>query len=614
MIKNHYYFLVLCFCLIYTFQTSALPLSNEKTYRKVEEVMDQLKKLERDHPEQIRLHNIATSPGGNPVVIAELGYRLKEVPAIFTGANFEGNVPLATEGALELISILLDSAKYYQGIRWYILPMPNPDALRAYFNEVKYERLVNDFTVNDDMDESVNEDGPEDLNKDGLITQMRFKDPEGSYRVSPADPGLMLQASRDKGERGEYKVYTEGLDNDLDGKYNEDGQGGINPGISFPHLFPYDKKEAGLFPGQTPEVYAIMKFVYDHPEIAMAFTLGSSDFCRKPPRAGRKGGVNFQSIKIPARFVRMFDVDPNQSFTIDQVIEMMKERFPAGTEVTPTMVAGFLGLGAAVNPLDEDMKMYTRLSEKYNKYLEGKSFSSDRLDAPADKDGSFELWAYYHLGIPSFSMNLFTIPVIKKEKTDTAGVSLTGETEKKNSIQPDERERALLAWSEKAWNGKGFVNWQKYNHPELGEVEIGGFSPYLETTPPPVYIDSLLHTQLPWLLQLSEKLPEISFSGEKITSLGSGVHRVELYIENKGELPWPISMGERNRQPAPVIIVIEGEVELLEGLKRTPLGTIGNNQVKKLTWLVKAEKNETITAIIESKVFGTVKKEIRVGG
>lgn len=645
------------------------PLSFDK-YHNHFEVQQILQKFQQNNPEKVQIHTIATSPGGKAVTILEIGKNAGDVPAVFVGANFEGNVPLATEGALRLAKMLLDSSSYTAKEKWYILPLPNPDAAEAYFSGAKYDRTVNDFALNNDMDEATNEDGFEDLNGDGLITQMRVKDLTGNYFVSKTDPRIMVRADARKNERGEYKIYTEGTDNDGDGEYNEDGEGGINIGISFPHLFPKSKKEAGLYPGQSPETYAIMKFIFDRPNIAMVQTLGTSNFCLYPPKSGRKGDVNLESIKIPERLATRYGIDPNQTFTMNEVIELMKSRVPAGVEVTPSLVMSSLGLGAAVNPLDDDLKFYTKLSDDYKKYLKSKNFSIETLEAAADKDGSFELWAYYHLGVPSFSMSLFSAPKVKQEKkVDPSAVSMEavekmntdefialGEEKitsflksnnaperfsarsinemmksgrvtpkqmvemMKKSVKPEksdelsEQEKSLLAYSDKTLDGKGFVNWQKYKHPTLGEVEIGGFAPYMETTPKAEKIDSLLTIQLPWLLQLSNKMPEISVADQKVTDLGAGVYRLELFVENKGYLSYPISIGERNKQPAPLVLVIEGEVEFLEGLKRTPVGTIGGNQVKKLEWIVKTDKKPDLSIKLESAVFGPVVKQIKIGG
>ena len=608
MNKNWVYNLWLCLLMSSFGAVQAQKTLTFDKYHNNAEVLQILKNLQQNNPELIQSHTIATSPGGEAIVVLEIGKSSVQSPAIFVGANFEGNIPLATEGAIALARMLIDSSKYTLGLRWYIMPLPNPDASKGYFTEKKCERSVNDFAINNDMDEAVNEDGAEDLNGDGLITQMRVKDMTGTYVISKIDPRVMVQADAKKGERGIYKIYSEGIDNDGDGEYNEDGEGGINVGIGFPHLFPKNKKEAGLWPGQTPEVYGIMKFIFDHPNIAMAYTLGGSNFCLIPPKSGRKSGVNTESLQIPNRYANMFGADPSKTYKMDDVIEMVKARFPNVKEVNSSYVSNLLGLGAAVNPLEDDMKFYTKLSEDYKKYLKTKRFSIESLDPSQDKDGSFELWAYYHLGVPSFSMNLFTIP---KEKAKEQKGKEEGKADRVEVL--NEREKALLAYSDKELGGKGFIQWGKYNHPTLGEVEIGGFIPYLETTPKSEKIDSLLKVQVPWLLQLSKCIPDISVADQKITDLGAGIYRLELFIENKGTFPYPIAIGELNKQPAPIVLVLNGEVDLLQGLKRTPLGTIGGNQVKKLSWLFKTDKKPTISVTLESLVFGSKVRQIKIG-
>ncbi|MEI7421699.1 MAG: M14 family metallopeptidase [Prolixibacteraceae bacterium] len=591
-------------------------------YKTNSEVQKALIALQQKAPARIAIHKIADSPGGDPINILEIGKDLKNVPAIFVGANFEGKTPLSTEGALYLAKMLLDSSVYTSNLKWYILPLPNPDATSGYFSKVKWERTVNDFIVNDDKDDQVNEDGPDDLNADGWITQMRVEDPEGTYIISDKDPRIMLRADPAKGERGKYKLYQEGLDNDGDGEINEDGPGGINVGINFPHLFKTNLKDTGLWPGETPEVYGIMEFIFNHPEIAMVQTLGTSDFCMAPPRGGRKGGVNLESLKIPARFAARIGADPEKTYSMNEVLEMFKSGMGGrgGREINAETVMDMLGLGATVNPMEGDLKFYTDLSEKYKSYLKAKGASVDRLAADADKDGSFELWAYYHLGVPSFSMNLFTPPKPASETRTREGggsreAGMGMPFARSSAPEGDDREKTILAYIDKKLNGDGFVKWQPYNHPTLGKVEIGGIKPFVTSTPPTTQIDSLCKVQLPWLLQLSKKLPDLRIMKEVVTDLGAGVYKLELFVENQGILPYPTAMGSRNKQPAPVIIILEGDkLEFLEGYKRTPLGDMGGNQVRKLTWTIKAEKNSLIKARIESVIFGSGVKQIKIGG
>lgn len=580
----------------------------------------EIQQLLKEFPsENTKLHTIAESPGGAPISILEIGANLKDVPAIFIGANFEGNVPLATEGALYLVKMLLDSTTYTTNLKWYIMPQPNPDAAAVYFSELKTGQGTNLFKINNDADEATNEDGPDDLNGDGIITQMRIKSIEGDYIVSDVDARLMKIADKRKGERGNYKVFTEGIDNDNDGKYNEDGSGGINVGIAFPHLFPYDNKEAGLYTGQTPEVYGIMRFIFNHPEIAMVYTLGTSNFCMVPPKGGRKGDANLERIKIPQRYAERLNADASKTYTMKEVIDLFEAIMPAGTEVTPAMVAGYLRLGAALNPLKDDLIFYKKYAADYKKFLKAKEFDTDLLDPTPAKNGSFELWAYYHLGLPSFSMRFFTIPKINKDNKDDEEKQNTGDTKKKEkkpveNEEQNKKEKAMLTYSDKELDGAGFVAWTKVDHPDYDEVEVGGFVPYLETTPKAEKIEPLATTHLPWLLQLSKQLPELLIADKKVTNLGGDIYQLELFVANNGALPYPIAMGQRNKQPAPVIITLNGKMELLEGKLRTPIAAIGANQVKKYTWLLKASKNSSITAEIESAVFTDVVEQIKIGG
>lgn len=160
----------------------------------------------------------------------------------------------------------------------------------------------------------------------------------------------------------------------------------------------------------------LMKFITEHHEIAATFTFGSTNFCLVPPKGGRRGSVDMDKIKIPERFAEMFDADPDISYKISEIIEMVQPMVPEGMEVTESMVAGFLGLGAVVNPMKEDLVFYKELSEKYKEYLKEKGAEFDRFDPEPAKDGSFELWSYYHLGIPTFSMDFWTLPKVKEKK------------------------------------------------------------------------------------------------------------------------------------------------------------------------------------------------------
>lgn len=369
-----------------------------------------------------KVYKLAQSPGGRDVLLIEIGPEVgkaeKSFPAVFVGANFEGTVPISGEAALYLVKQLIEKPDVRKDLTWYVLACPNPDAAARYFVKPLLEDPRNGRPRNDDMDDATDEDGPDDLDGNGIITMMRVKDPAGEWVTVPGEPRLMKKADWSKGKKGMYKLYTEGLDNDGDGEYNEDGTGGVNIGVQFPHLFKFYSLESGDWAGSEAESFAVMKFVNEHKEIGLTFVFGSTNFCLTPPRGGRKGEADFNQIKIPERVAGYIGADPNKTYTMAEILEMVKPLVPEGMQINESMIASFLGLGAVVNPLPEDLKFYKELSEKYKDFLKKNKLDEKRLEPGQDKDGSFELYSYYQLGLPSFSLDFWTLPEVKEEKKE----------------------------------------------------------------------------------------------------------------------------------------------------------------------------------------------------
>jgi len=645
------------------------------TYHSPDALNGALNQLAGTHAGITKLHRLAVSPGSRQVLMLEIGPETakveKSLPAILVAANFEGRVPAASEAALYLAHLVLGKPEVRKDTTWYILPMGNPDASARFFQKPLLWNGRNLRPHNDDMDDQTDEDGVEDLDGNGLITLMRVKDPLGDWLPLPGEPRLMKEADWSNGEKGIYKLYTEGLDNDNDGLYNEDGPGGVNIGLSFPHLFKFFTTDAGPWSGHQLETFNLLEFVFAHPEIAMTFYFGETNFCVQPPKAGRKETADFQKIKIPKDLAERMGFDPDRNYTMDEIVEKAQQMVPPGIEVTPNMVAGFLGLGAAVNPLAPDLKFYNALSEDFKEFLKKNKLDGKRQEPAAAKDGSFELWAYYHLGVPSFSMDLWSLPLVKEDKKEA---SLTPEKlesmskedflalgeEKigaflKSSGAPDHikakmviemvkagnmttkkmaemlkqmpkpkskegadpKEKALLTFNDSELEGKGFVDWKPFKHPTLGEVEIGGIVPYADTTPPASKLDELLKGQVPWIFQLLTKLPRIKIEKTNVQVLGSGLYRVKAWVGNSGLIPYPTAMGRRNNRIGPVTAVLSGSgLKIVEGKKRSLIKSIGGHSVQMVEWLVQVDQPVTLQLKVHSTTAwsDSASVDLRAGG
>jgi hypothetical protein len=642
-------------------------------YHTPAELASALQEYAQANPAVAKVHKLAVSPGGREVVLIEIGPEAgtaaKTLPAVFVGANFEGTVPLSGEAALYLVKQLIDKPDVRKDLTWYVLPCPNPDAASRYFARPLVADPRNAKPSNDDMDDAADEDGPDDLDGNGIITMMRVKDPAGEWMPVAGEPRLMKKADWSKGEKGVYKLYTEGLDNDGDGAYNEDGPGGVNIGIQFPHLFHPFTAESGPWPGSEPESFAIIKFVNEHPEIGLTFVFGSTNFCLNPPRGGRKGEADLNQIKIPENMAGFIGADPNRTYTMAEIMDMVKPLVPEGMQLTESMIASFLGLGAVVNPLPEDLKFYKELSDKYKDFLKKAKLDDKRLEPAPDKDGSFELYAYYQLGLPSFSLDFWTLPEVKEEKKEAditpeklekmtndefialgeekvdaflkasgapaqfkakqlfeglkSGQMTTKQMAEMMRQMPkppseegtDPKEKALLAWSDKELGGKGFVAWKPFKHPTLGEVEIGGAVPFTDTTPPAAKIEPLLKGQLPWTFEIAAKMARIRLGKTEVKPLGGGVYAVEAWVENVGYLPYPTAMGRRNNRNLPVIVTLEGkDVTIVEGKKRSLVQAVDGNSAQQVRWLVRSEKPVKIEIKASTRLAWGDAKTLDLGG
>ena len=571
------------------------------------------------HPGTVKVHKLAATYGGQPFEVVEIGLETQEqkktAPAVLVAANLEGTTPLGTEAVLKLLEEIGKDPERYKNLTWYVLPLGNPDgAARLHEKPLRIDGR-NLRPWNDDADELTDEDGPDDLNGDGLITQMRYKDPDGTMIPDEKDPRLMKRADPTKGEKGIYKVLTEGIDNDKDGQYNEDGPGGTNIGITFPHLYGYNQPGTGAWSGSESETYSLMQFVAAHPEIAMTMTYGSTNFCLVPMKGGRKSTANLSAIKIPQRYVRMLNADPVKTYTLDEVKEMMKAIVPPGTIVDDAMVAGMLDMGAVVNPIEADLKVFTALSEKYKEFLKGKGFTAKRLDPARDKDGSFELWSYYHLGLPTFSQDFWGLP--EPPKTDTAAKSTPRTEPQAKPAEPvkDPVMTAFMAYNDKQLNGKGFVPWTEVPHPEYGKVEVGGVVPYADLLPKAEIIDSLLGIQVPWIFELVKEIPQLDIEETRVEPQGTGIYRVSAWIRNTRRLPFPLAMGTRNKVPPPAIVTVTGKgIHFESGRERTSLEGLGGFEQRKLTWMIRTENPSEVTIRVNPVNARGSEKTINLGG
>ena len=260
-----------------------------------------LARLHKVFPELTRLSSIGKSSQGRDIWCLEVTARNvgdpNRKPGMYIDGNIHGNEIQAGEvvaytgwylchqyGRLEKVTALLNDRVFY------LLPTINPDGRDFWIHGGQFARSGLQPTDND-RDGLVDEDDCEDLNGDGFITMMRKKDPQGRFKLHPDYPQyLMVRAKPD--EPGQYILLGwEGIDNDGDGRINEDGPGGYDLNRNWAYDWQPDYIQYGAkdYPFSQPETRAVAEFVLAHPNIAAMQSYHNSGgmILRSP---GREGG------------------------------------------------------------------------------------------------------------------------------------------------------------------------------------------------------------------------------------------------------------------------------------------------------------------------------------
>jgi len=244
-----------------------------------------LTRLHEAFPALTRLSSIGKSTEGRDIWCLEVTARNIGNPdrkaAMYIDGNIHGNEVQAGEAIaytgwylchqynrLDRVTSLLNDYVFY------LVPMVNPDGRDFWLHDsdgAMSGRSGSQPTDND-RDGVCDEDDCEDLNGDGVITQMLIKDPHGRYKRHPDYPEYLMIRAKDD-ELGEYTLLGwEGIDNDGDGRVNEDGRGGydLNRNWAFDWQPTYIQYGARDYPFSQPECRAVAQFALAHPNIAAA--------------------------------------------------------------------------------------------------------------------------------------------------------------------------------------------------------------------------------------------------------------------------------------------------------------------------------------------------------
>jgi hypothetical protein len=272
----------------------------------------------------------------------------------------------------------------------------------------------------------------------------------------------------------------------------------------------------------------------------------------------------------------------------------------------------------------EDLWTYQKIGEKgteVTSYPHISVFHDFKYHPKQVITGGFDTWTYEHVGVFSWTVEFWS-------PMKQAGI------EKFKYIDwyrehPVEDDLKLLKWNDEVLDGKGYVDWYAYKHPQLGKVELGGWDfMHMWTNPPPQFLEKEISPFPEWIVWHALISPRLVLWGTKVTSLGGDTYCIRFVVQNEGWLPTYVTKKalekKMTRGVIAEIVLPKGAV-LQSGKQREELGELEGRAYKtsfsdeseestdervKVEWVVKGKKGTKVKLLAKHDRAGVVRAEV----
>jgi len=483
------------------------------------------------YPNLLELRTLGESYEKRPIHLLVITNRQgrpdTDKPAVWVDANIHATEITGTTTALLIAFRLLDGYGKDPAITrlldtsvYYLVPRLNPDgAALAMADRPQFIRSGVRPYPWQEKDEGLHE---EDIDGDGRILQMRIPDPTGDWKISRLDPRLLEKRAPNEWGGEYFRLLPEGRIEDFDGEVIRLARS--YQGLDFNRNFPFewkpegDQSGAGPYPASEPEIKAVTDFFASHPNINLALTY----------------------------------------HTFSRVILR-----PFSTKSDDDMEVGDLWVFKKIGSIGTKTTGYRNVS----------TFHDFKYHPKEVTYGAFDDWCYDQWGVYAFTVEQWDLPTEAGIK-DRKFIDWFRE-------HPHEEDLQILLWTDANAAADAFVDWYPFDHPQLGDVELGGWNSfYTWRNPPPNFIGPEAERNAPFALALGDLLPRLSIRKLEVTPLGEAEnglrdYQIRLVVENAGFLPTTGSeQGKKRKAVRPVRAELDlpQGVEIRNGKRRVELG------------------------------------------
>jgi hypothetical protein len=426
----------------------------------------------------------------------------EDKPAMWVDGAIHGNEVNGITCSLYLMWYLLTRYDYdsyvhdlVDNVTFYILPGLNVDANESF---VSFPNTPNNprepyRPEDNDGDGLYDEDQTEDVDGDGELSVMYIEDPKGEFKLSP-DRRQFVPIADEKEDVQRFRRFgAEGFDNDGDGRINEDDIGGPDPNRNFPYGW---SLEAGNpYPMSEPECRNVFEFQLAHPNIFASFhfhNTGRLIMFQAPPEDRPRN----QSPEVSQRRQQMFSQRLEEMRKVNKYAQLFDRQVDAKYQHDLDVQTDIVTVGA-------------RLLKEYRPVIGGLS-------------GQAHAATYYMLGAYSYLIELWGRPAFEADEDGDGRVS----------------DEEYLKWIDLELTGEGWILPHRVDHPDLGEIWVGGTAKkHIQRTPPARYMEEEALRNTQFVLYCASQFPRVKIGDIKTVPATDDLCWVEVVVKNDRVYP-----------------------------------------------------------------------------
>lgn len=526
------------------------------TYHLCSEIDRQLRAWAEEYPDRFRLERIGTTYMGNGILAATVSDgngAPEDKPAFLLTGGLHAGELAGSEAVMYALAQLLGPARaLLKGRTVYAIPVINADG-RSYYQETPHHNVRGSLRPFFNEEDGIYE---ADVDGDGLILTMRRQDPAGDKTVSPHDPRLMTTRRPGDQEGPFYRVWWEGFvrGEDTLAPRHAHPRCWLDPNRAFPFdwdahaMGAYGRPVSGPEPLYETETRAVAEFVRRHSRNIVA----AND-------VHTRAGLHIS----PLDFSPEHPAPPQDSILLHEIGADGAERSGYGREAI--FPPGLTGMAK----------------------------------------GCFTSWLYFEMGIAAWCTELYSSHVMVQglEKMPADYHPLYAADQ-----QRQQDELALLRWDD-AQGGRYFVPWRRFHHPQLGDVELGGWkTKYIIDNPPPDYLEE--HCRRCWDFTQSALLamPRVRVAALRQQRRGADC-LIEVLICNTGRQPTSgTAMARQKYSDTALFVSLSAEGEDLPVFSCELEGY----DSRRFAWTVPYQAGKCYELLVSGPRTGQVRQAIRL--